>query len=80
MSNMKYDAITESGITVENRYEIPEELIPADGRVEIDAKVGKVWGCILTEQIQAGYFSKKAVTEEAVKLTKGRNWGKLFGR
>lgn len=40
MSNMKYDAIIESGITVKNRYEIPEELIPADGRVEIDAKVG----------------------------------------
>lgn len=40
MSNMKYDAIIKSGITVTNRYEIPDELIPADGRVEIDAKVG----------------------------------------
>ncbi|WWD20910.1 hypothetical protein CI109_105388 [Kwoniella shandongensis] len=62
MSNMKYDAIVGSGITVENRYEIPEELIPADGRVEIDAK------------IQSGYFSKKQVTEELVKQTKGRDW------
>ncbi|TXT12944.1 hypothetical protein VHUM_01345 [Vanrija humicola] len=63
MSNMKYDAIIESGITVKNRYEIPEELIPADGRVEIDAK------------IQAGYFSKKEVTDDTVHKTKGRNWG-----
>ncbi|WVN86060.1 uncharacterized protein L203_101218 [Cryptococcus depauperatus CBS 7841] len=62
MSNMKYDAIVDSGITVGNRYEIPEELIPADGRVEIDAK------------IQFGYFSKKTVTDELVKQTKGRNW------
>ncbi|KAK8850746.1 hypothetical protein IAR55_004666 [Kwoniella newhampshirensis] len=62
MSNMKYDAIVGSGITVQNRYEIPEELIPADGRVEIDAK------------IQSGYFSKKQVTDELVKQTKGRDW------
>jgi GTP cyclohydrolase II len=39
MSNLKYDAIVGSGVEVVNRYEIPEELIPADSRVEIDAKV-----------------------------------------
>ena len=39
MSNLKYDALIASGITVKNRYEIPDELIPADSRVEIDAKV-----------------------------------------
>jgi GTP cyclohydrolase II len=45
MSNLKYDSIIKSGITVQNRYEIPEELIPADGRVEIDAKVSvRAWG------------------------------------
>jgi hypothetical protein len=27
------------GADTQNRYEIPEELIPADSRVEIDAKV-----------------------------------------
>lgn len=27
------------GADAQNRYEIPEELIPADSRVEIDAKV-----------------------------------------
>ncbi|ORY26814.1 GTP cyclohydrolase N terminal-domain-containing protein [Naematelia encephala] len=62
MSNLKYDAIIASGITVKNRYEIPEELIPADSRVEIDAK------------IQSGYFSKKQMTEDILKQTKGRGW------
>lgn len=33
------DAIVNSGIPITNRYEIPEELIPADSRVEIDAKI-----------------------------------------
>ena len=45
MSNMKYDAIINSGITVENRYEIPEHLIPSDGSVEIDAKVSDMAQC-----------------------------------
>lgn len=39
MSDMKYDAITSSGITIEERVEIPPELIPADAQVEIAAKV-----------------------------------------
>ena len=38
MSNMKYDAIVGSGIEVGTRVKIPEELVPADARVEIDAK------------------------------------------
>lgn len=29
-------------------------------------------------QIQAGYFSKKEVTDDLVKKTKGRNWGKCW--
>lgn len=38
MSNMKYDAITKSGIEIIERIPIPEELIPQDARVEIEAK------------------------------------------
>ena len=38
MSNMKYDAIVGSGIEVGTRVKIPEDLVPADARVEIDAK------------------------------------------
>jgi GTP cyclohydrolase II len=38
MSNMKYDAITGSGIEVVERVPIPEELVPPDAQVEIEAK------------------------------------------
>ena len=38
MSNLKYDAITQSGIEIVERVAIPEELIPPDARVEIEAK------------------------------------------
>ncbi len=38
MSDMKYRAITQSGIEVVKRVPIPEDLIPADARVEIEAK------------------------------------------
>jgi GTP cyclohydrolase II len=45
MSNDKYDAITGSGIAVGERVKIPDALVPADARVEIEAKIA------------AGYFS-----------------------
>src|SRR5436190_16134145 len=38
MSNMKFDAITKSGIEIGERVNLPEGLIPADAQVEIDAK------------------------------------------
>lgn len=36
---MKHDAIVEQGIPIHQRVPIPDELIPEDGRVEIDAKI-----------------------------------------
>jgi GTP cyclohydrolase II len=45
MSNDKYDAITGSGIAVGERVKIPDALVPADARVEIEAKIA------------AGYFT-----------------------
>jgi len=61
MSNMKYDAITGSGIEVGERVNIPEELIPADARVEIDAKMA------------AGYFTPGPVPDaEELRKAKGR--------
>jgi len=61
MSNMKYDAITKSGIEVGERINIPDELIPADARVEMDAKMA------------AGYFTPGDVPDAIqLKLTKGR--------
>ena len=61
MSNMKYDAITGSGIEVGERVNIPESLIPQDARVEMDAKVA------------AGYFTSGAVPDsDELKKAKGR--------
>lgn len=61
MSDMKYNAITRSGIEVVERVSIPEDRIPADARVEMDAKKA------------AGYFSEKgAPTADQLKQTKGR--------
>ncbi len=38
MSNMKYDAIVDSGIEIGERVSIPPELIPPDAQVELEAK------------------------------------------
>ena len=51
MSNMKYDAIVRAGIEVGERVRIPDELIPADARVEMHAKVA------------AGYFPGPGLPE-----------------
>jgi len=64
MSDMKYNAITGSGIRVLQRVAIPDELIPADAHVEIDAKM------------YSGYFvpeEKKDVVETKFKTTLGRD-------
>ncbi len=53
MSNDKYDAITGSGIEVGERVKIPDDLVPADAKVEIEAKIA------------AGYFTDGAVPTEA---------------
>ena len=61
MSNMKYDAITGSGIEVGVRVNIPDALIPEDARVEMDAKMA------------AGYFTPGAVPDaEELHKAKGR--------
>jgi GTP cyclohydrolase II len=61
MSNMKYDAIVGGGIDVGERVPIPDDLVPADARVEIDAKMA------------AGYFTEGAKPDaERLKTTKGR--------
>ena len=53
MSNDKYDAITGSGIAVGERVKIPDDLVPADARVEIEAKIA------------AGYFTDGEVPDAA---------------
>mmetsp|Transcript_85058 Transcript_85058/g.183383 ORF Transcript_85058/g.183383 Transcript_85058/m.183383 type:complete len:437 (-) Transcript_85058:234-1544(-) len=63
MSDMKYDAIVNSGIEIIERVPIPPELVPADAQVEIAAKVF------------VGYHGgdKYSVTEEDLKKVKGRS-------
>ncbi len=62
MSNDKFDAITGSGIEVGERVKIPDALVPADARVEIEAKIA------------AGYFTDGAVPSgEALAAVKGRD-------
>ncbi|HEV2610461.1 MAG TPA: GTP cyclohydrolase II [Noviherbaspirillum sp.] len=62
MSNLKHGALTAQGIEVVERVPIPDELIPADARVEMDAKVA------------AGYFSTEgAVPSEELLVAKGRS-------
>jgi len=64
MSNMKYDAITGAGIEVGERVNIPDELIPPDARVEIDAKTA------------AGYFTAGPVPDaDELRKAKGRGLG-----
>ncbi|KAK0720483.1 GTP cyclohydrolase N terminal-domain-containing protein [Lasiosphaeris hirsuta] len=58
MSNMKHDAIVGQGIPIHERVELPESWIPADSRVEIDAK------------ITAGH----RMTAEELKAVQGRIW------
>ena len=65
MSNLKYDAITGSGIEIGERVNIPDDLIPADAKVEMDAKKA------------AGYFTPGPVPDaEELKKAKGRGLAK----
>jgi GTP cyclohydrolase II len=62
MSNMKYNAIVNSGIEVVNRVSIPDELIPQDAQVEMEAKKA------------AGYFTDGEVKKgEDLQKVKGRD-------
>ncbi len=61
MSNMKHGALTAAGIAVVEQVAIPDELIPADARVEMDAKTA------------ADYFTPVAPPSAAeLALAKGR--------
>lgn len=65
MSDMKYNAIVNTGIKIVNRVEIPKELVPEDAQVEITAKVFH------------GYNAGKAyqgIDEEELKKCKGRDY------
>ena len=60
MSNMKSDALREQGIDIVEQVPIPDELIPADAQVEMDAKKA------------AGYFSPTKPGNNELARPKGR--------
>lgn len=65
MSDMKYNAIVNTGIKIVNRIEIPPEMVPSDAQVEITAKV------------YSGYSAGKSyqgIDEESLMKTKGRDY------
>ena len=53
MSNMKYDSVVSQGIQIIERVPIPEESIPPDAKVEMDAKKA------------AGYFTDGDIPSES---------------
>ncbi|CAM2065101.1 GTP cyclohydrolase II [Sulfidibacter corallicola] len=61
MSDMKYRAIVNSGIEVGHRVSIPDDLVPDDARVEIEAKKA------------AGYFTAEGNAGRDLAEVKGRN-------
>lgn len=60
MSNLKYQPIVSSGIEVVERIAIPEDLIPPDASVEMDAKKA------------AGYFTASVPGADELHKPKGR--------
>ena len=60
MSDMKHDALVSQGIDIVERVPIPDELVPPDAHVEIEAKKA------------AGYYTPSAPPEDALKSTVGR--------
>jgi GTP cyclohydrolase II len=61
MSNLKYAPIVASGIEVVTRVPIPDELIPLDASVEMDAKKA------------AGYFTTTIPDAAELAAPKGRD-------
>jgi GTP cyclohydrolase II len=61
MSNMKHDAVVDSGIEIGERVRIPDDLIPPDARVEMDAKMA------------AGYYTDGEIPDSSeLAKAKGR--------
>ena len=61
MSDMKHDALAGQGIEIGERIDLPDELIPEDAQVEMEAKKA------------AGYFTRAGIKDgNALKDVKGR--------
>ena len=66
MSNMKYDALVGGGIEIGERVPIPDDLVPPDASVEMEAKKA------------AGYYTPQgAPSADQVRSVVGRDLGKF---
>ena len=66
MSNMKYDALAAGGVEIRERVPIPDDLVPPDASVEMEAKKA------------AGYFTPEgAPSKKKLRDTVGRDLGKF---
>ena len=78
MSNMKHDAIVEQGIPIHERIPIPDEMIPADSRVEIDAKIQAGYCKCLFDVDVVGHVRKYLLTwiaqSQPVMLCRWMSW------
>mmetsp|Transcript_123056 Transcript_123056/g.393334 ORF Transcript_123056/g.393334 Transcript_123056/m.393334 type:complete len:916 (-) Transcript_123056:249-2996(-) len=66
MSDMKHDAIVNTGIKIEERVEIPPDMVPKDAQVEIAAKVFAGY--------HAGKSYEKAADGSTLEQVKGREY------
>jgi GTP cyclohydrolase II len=64
MSDMKYDALVGQGIEVVERIPLPDELVPADAHVEMEAKKA------------AGYYTPEPPPPDDLAATVGRSLDK----
>jgi GTP cyclohydrolase II len=64
MSDMKHDALVSQGVDIVERVAIPDELVPADAHVEIEAKKA------------AGYFTPEPQKPQDLTHAVGRNLNK----
>ncbi len=64
MSDMKYDALTGQGVDIVERVPLPDELVPADAHVEMEAKKA------------AGYYAAEPPKPRDLTDTVGRDLGK----
>jgi GTP cyclohydrolase II len=64
MSDMKHDALVSQGVDIVERVAIPDELVPADAHVEIEAKKA------------AGYYTPEPQKPQDLADTVGRNLNK----
>lgn len=72
MSNEKYEAIVDAGITVMQRVDLPDDNVPKAAWVELDAKVASGYHCdavvVNKDSIRDSLFQLKSIREQCNKI------------